>query len=423
MARPSRKPHELIPKQRGEKAYVWHGNRWVYLGKWEGDAPSDAAIKRLSEFKELWKIDPHAKAKPKSDTLLCELWESWLSSPEAPLSISRKDVDRAERLLFGTQDSPSGYVTMKVEDFMARDLRAWQSHLCQLKNAKGKLRLSRDTIRRCVNVVRQCFQWGVVGGVVDQNHAASFLLVESPAKGKVKEGRKLASVDKTTSEKILQFLSPPLRAAVKLLWLTTARPSEILGLKGEDTSDLTEDNQHHRIRRTGCVLLRGGAKLDLEQENVWAAVLDEHKTAGKGFERVIFFGPKAQEILRPIVGAEGYLFKPSEGRAFQLAEQARKQTTTGKGSKKPKKGDSAKRKPGEFYSWSALLSAVKKGCVKAKIPPYSPYQIRHTASAAVMDSHGREAASVYMGHKPSGITANYTGNNLRLAAKVAREVG
>lgn len=422
MAGKQRPLHELVPRCRNGKAYVFR-TKWIYLGVWEGDAPSDAAIKRLNEFKELWKVDPNAKAKAKSDSLLCELWESWLISPEAPVSNSRDDLDRTERLLFGTQDAPNAYVTMKVGDFAARDLRAWQSYLCQLKYEKGELRLARDTVRRCVNLVRQCFQWGVVGGVVDQNHAASFLLVEPPAKGKVKEGRKHASVDQEVSEKVIPFLSPPLQAAIKLLWLTTARPSEILGLMGEDSEEMSGENQSHRIRRSGCILLRGGAKLDLEKEGVWAAVLNEHKTAGKGFERVIFFGPKAQEILRPFVGTEGYLFKPREGRAFQLAEQSRKQTTTGKGSKKPKKGELAKRKPGELYSSGVLMKAVKKGCVKAKIPQYTPYQIRHTASAAIMDSHGKEAASVYMGHKPSGITANYTGNNLRLAAKVAREVG
>ncbi len=410
MARPSRKLHELIPKRRGEKTYVWHGNRWVYLGKWEGDAPSDAAIKRFNEYKELWKIDPKAKAKSKSDTLLCELWEDWLNSPEGPMPDSRRDVCRTERLLFGTQDAPNAFATMKVSEFTAPGLRAWQSHLCQLKDHKGKLRLSRDTLRRCVHLVQKCFKWGAVGGVVDQNHAASLLFVEPPAKGKVKECRRIASVDKATSERVIPFLSPPLQTAIKLLWLTTARPSEILGLKGEDSEDQSAENQYHRIRRTGCILLRGGARLDLEHEGVWAAVLDEHKTAGKGFERVIFFGPKAQEILRPIVGTVGYLFKPAEGRVCRWAKRERK-LKVGKGC------------PGQIYTSDTLANSVKHACERAKIGHYSPYQIRHTASAAIMDSHGKEAASVYMGHKPSGITANYTGNNLRLAAKVAREVG
>ena len=423
MARPTRKLHELVLVRRSDKAYVWFGGKYVYLGKWDGEEPSEIALRRFEEYKAKWKVNPTTEVKVKSDALFCELWKAWKKSPEAPLSKSRKDFERTERLLFGTMDAIGPHLGTKLTDFTALELRTWQSHLCQLKDKNGKLCLSRDTIRRCVNLVRQGFQWGAVGGVVDQNHAASLLFVESPAKGKVKEGRKLASVNKTNSEKAIPFLSPPLQKVVQLLWLTTARPSEILGLMGEDLENLSEQNQFHRIQRTGSILLRGGADMDLEQEGVWAAVLEEHKTAGKGFERVIFFGPKAQEILRPIVGVEGYLFKPREGREFQLAEQAKKQTTTGKGSKKPKKGELAERKPGEFYSSDALCKAVKKACKKAKIPPYSPYQIRHTASAAIMYSHGKEAASVYMGHKPSGMTGNYTGNNLRLAAKVAKEVG
>jgi len=112
---------------------------------------------------------------------------------------------------------------MEVADFNAKDLRAWQSHLCQLKDDDGALRFSRDTIRRCVNLVRQCFKWGAVGGVVDQNHAASLMFVESPAKGKVKEGRKSASVDKTALEIVIPFLSPPLQKVAQLLWLLPLR--------------------------------------------------------------------------------------------------------------------------------------------------------------------------------------------------------
>ena len=235
--------------------------------------------------------------------------------------------------------------------------------------------------------------------------------VEAPAKGKVKEKQKRASIDKSISDTILPYLSPPLRTAVELLWLTTARPSEVLGLRVE------------HIQKTGAILLRGGARLNLAEEKVWATLLTEHKTAGLGFERILFFGPCAQALLTPYLKGTGYLFKPSEGRAFQLAELARKMTTTGKGSKKPVKGEKGKRRPGEFYSSHALSKAVGKACKQAGVAHFVPYSIRHSASAVVRDAHGTEAAGVYMGHRPRGVTGGYVGNDLKLAALVARKSG
>ena len=410
MARTARRLHELVPIERNGKAYVWR-TKWIYLGKWNEDGPSAEAVVRLAQFKELWTVDPGAKVKVASSLLLIELWRAWESSPECPTQSSRDDFDRVDRLLFGKKSAPGAYAFTILKDFTARELRAWQSHLCVLKDDRGGLRLGRDTIRRSIKLVRQCFAWGVVEGKVDQNHAGSLMLVESPAKGKVKEGKKRQSLDRAFADKTLPFLSPPLRAAIKLLWLTTARPSEVLGLRVAD------------IMRTGTILLRGGAKLDLGHEEVWAAVLEEHKTAGKGFERVLFFGPKSQAILYPYLTGEGFLFKPREGREFQLAAQAEKQTTTGKGSKKPVKGEMGKRRPGEFYTSGALQKAVRLAATKAGSPHWTVYQVRHTASAAIMDSHGSEAAGVFMGHKPRGITGNYVGNHMRLAAKVARECG
>ena len=410
MAGKTRKLHQLVPVHRNGKAYVYR-TKWIYLGKWDGEEPSAGAIDRLGQLKELWAVDPGARAQVSTGLYLFDLWQAWESSPECPTRASRNDFERVERLLFGSETSHGPHATTRVKDFTARDLRAWQSHLCGLKDDRGELRLGRDTIRRCIKLVRQCFAWGVVEGKVDQLHAAALLLVESPAKGKVKEGKKRQSLDRAVADKTVPFLSPPLRDAIELLWLTTARPSEVLGLRAED------------IRRTETILLRGGAKLDLGQEKVWAAVLEEHKTAGKGFERVLFFGPKSQAILSSYLDCAGYLFKPREGRAFQLAVQAEKQTTTGKGSRKPVKGEVGKRRPGEFYTSGALQKAVRLAAMKAGIPHWTVYQIRHTASAAIMDSHSKEAASVYMGHRPSGITGSYVGNDLRLAAKVARECG
>ena len=409
MAGKSRPLHELIPICRNSKAYVYR-TKWHYLGKWEGDSPSAEAVERLAQLKALWEFDPGAKAKVSNAVLLISLWRAWEASPECPTKNSRDDFARVERYLFGDDKFKGPHKETHLKDFGARELRAWQTCLCGLRTPQGNLLLSRHTISQCIKYVRKCFAWGVIEGKVDQLHAASLLLVEPPAKGKVKEKQKRQSVSRAISDKMALHLSPPLRTAIELLWLTTARPSEVLGLQVED------------IKRNGSILLRSGASLDLVKEKVWAAILDKHKTADKGFERVLFFGPRSQAVLSPYLNRNGYLFKPSEGRSFQLAELARILTTTGKGSKKTKKGKDGKRQPGEFYCSHALAKAVSNACMRANVPHFAPYSIRHSAGAAVRDTYGKDAAIVFMGHKPRDVTDGYVGSDLKLAARVAREV-
>ena len=48
--------------------------------------------------------------------------------------------------------------------------------------------------------------------------------------------------------------------------------------------------------------------------DVWVAKLHEHKTAIHDHERYLYFGPKAQAVLRPFLlrGPDEYLFRPAD---------------------------------------------------------------------------------------------------------------
>jgi integrase len=173
-----------------------------------------------------------------------------------------------------------------VSNFGARELKLWQHSLCELKNDKGELRLTRSTIMQMEKMVWLLYEWGFVEGRVDQLDAAASTLVKPPQRGKVKESVKLKGVARSLIDAALPHLTPPLQAAIELLWLTCARPSEILGLKVKD------------IIRGGTVLTDSAIELDLMKMNVWAAIKRDHKTDDTDFDRVIFFGPKSAEDPR-----------------------------------------------------------------------------------------------------------------------------
>jgi integrase len=402
MGRAPRKLHELKPVERRGTAAVYYRQKWITLGKWDAKRgePSPEAAAKLDSLRALWRVDPEYGADKVSDLRLAELWVAWLESPERPRT-SADNRRRVSRYLFGTADEPGPYLEATVNGFGARELQNWQACLCGLTDENGRARLSRETIARAVKLVVGCYAWGVVRGSVDHLHAASLSLVAPPARGAVRENGKRKPVARSAVEVVLPALSPPLRAASELIWLTCSRPSEVLGLRAGD------------IQRGGQVLTPGGVVLDLDALGVWCAILGEHKTDDTDFERVVFFGPRSRAILSPFLDgcpSTSAIFRPADGVAHGLRKS---------GASPKARGQAVN----EFYHSHALERAVRRACKRLGVPHWSPYQLRHSAFRLVQAEFGRDAARVFGGHKVGGATENYAGADLKTAAKVAAAMG
>jgi integrase len=413
MGRRAKQPHELTPKRHGARAIVNFRGRQFYLGPWdiEQDRPSAAAVQRLAELVALWRSDPAAQISKPGDTLLIVLWADWRDSPEGA-GVSAAAAARAERYLFGSAEAPGPHRYTRATAFRGAELRSWQRMLCGITRPNGDKLLSRDTVSKCVAIVRKCFAWGLIGGHIQYDQYRELELVEAPARGQVKEAKKRRGVPASTVEAVLGHVSAPIAACLRLLTLTGARPSELLGLRcGE-------------IVQGGTLHALSGVAIDLDKHKVWATVFTEHKTASRGYDRVLFFGPKCQAILSPLIAgraAGDHVFRPVEGTAQAVAKNKSKRV--GYGSYKPLKGSKAKRKPGPRYHRTVLLNAVKRACAAAGIPTWTPYQIRHQVGVSVQQKYGREASRVYLGHLVGGATEGYAGADLELAARVASEIG
>ena len=149
--------------------------------------------------------------------------------------------------------------------------------------------------------------------------------------------------------------------------------------------------QHHRdlfdlLRATGArpseLLGLSMADIDATGET-WVADLTDHKNAHRGLSRKLFFGPKSQLILRRL---------PATGPLFSIART--------------------------YFS-----EVLKRACVAAKIPPFVPYELRHTKATKLRDTMSIEAAQSCLGHAQPSMTARYSSRMDKLASEAAKVCG
>jgi integrase len=255
----------------------------------------------------------------------------------------------------------------------------------------------RSFIRWCVEE-----ELPVAPGVLEKLRAVKAL---APGRDGVPEGEAREPADPQSVEKALPFLSRPLEVIVRLIRLTGARPSEILNLKP-------------------CEIDRTGSE--------WALTPTRHKGSWRGKAPVIYLGPTAQALLAPWLlktpGQDEYVFSPSRFIAEKNAERSANRKTKlwpshAKRNKATRKG-ARKRPPTERYSHLALSCAVRRACEKAKVKPFTPYQLRHLRATELREEYGLEYVRAVLGHSFAGMSDHYSkAADKALAAKVAAEVG
>ena len=256
--------------------------------------------------------------------------------------------------------------------------------------------MCRKTINDYAGNIKRCFKWGVAQELVPASvfHGLSAVSGLRAGRTEAKESKQVQPVPESAITAAKAHLSSTLRSMVELQLLTGARPGEIVNLK---RSDIDTDG------------------------NVWAASLAKHKTAYHGKTRTLYFGPKAQTLLKPLLvksGPEDYLFSPkdSEGERHSFAEVHRRPNQK----PNPRKTD---RKLGDCYTTASYRRAIDRACKKAEIPTWSPNQLRHNAATSIRKQYGLDVAQVILGHSSADITQVYAEVDRIKAMKAIFEVG
>jgi len=277
---------------------------------------------------------------------------------------------------------------------------------------------SRRYINDNIDRLRRMFRWGASEELIPAAVYESLRTVESLPKGRseARETDPVEPVDDVTVESTLVHLPPVIRDMVQLQRLTGARPTEVCILRPNDVD---------------------------RSDDVWRYVPESHKTEHHGRSRVIFIGPRAQDILRPYLLREStaFCFQPKESERKRLDARHAARTTPLSYGNKP--GSNRQRKPrrtaGDRYDRNSYRRAIHRACDKA-FPPkqelegdalkewqsahrWSPNQLRHTAATDIRKRYGAEAAQVILGHAKLNTTEIYAERDLSKAMEIARQVG
>lgn len=266
-------------------------------------------------------------------------------------------------------------------------LKAIRSSLIERGNCRGYVN---DNVVR----IRQMFKWAASEELIPTSVFQALATVNGLRKGRsaARESEPVEPVDDQTVESTLGELPAVVADMVRFQRLTGCRPGEV------------------RILRPCDVKADG---------ELWEYRPESHKTEHHGRDRVLFIGPKAQDVLRPYLLREKteYCFSPKDSeRARRTAMHEQRSTPLSCGNRP---GSNKKRKPnrraGDRYTKDSFCRAIHRACDRAFPPPeelegdelkawrkshrWNPNQLRHTAATEIRSKFGLEAAQVALGHQ------------------------
>ncbi|MCA9011291.1 MAG: site-specific integrase [Planctomycetaceae bacterium] len=259
--------------------------------------------------------------------------------------------------------------------------------LKQLQQQMVKDGLAQQTINGRIRRIKQVFEWAVSEELVSVNVSQALRSVHGLRVGKTaaRPPQPKGPVSIEAVKAIKPHVTTPMWAMIQFLLLTGCRPSEAVALRWSEI-DTTKA--------------------------VWIYCPSRHKTTHKGKNRIIVIGPEAQQVLHGIreMSRSDFVFDPQVG----FEEFVRKAY-----------GDKAKaRKVGDCYTKAGLNASIRNACDKAKIPRWSPGQLRKTRGTHARHHAGLETAQQIHGHSSKQTTErHYAFQDLSLAEAYALQFG
>lgn len=254
---------------------------------------------------------------------------------------------------------------------------------------------ARKSINKDVHRVKRMVRWAVEEELLPPEAYQKLRCVAALAKGKTaaRETGKVPPVPDGHVEAVLPHLSPPVAGMVQFQLLTGTRPQEVIHLRPGD-------------------LIAG--------DSVWYYTPHTHKTEHMDREKCVVVGPRAMAVLRPFLArdAKEYCFSPAEAVEWQR-DRCRK------GSPRDRPGVTPIRElVNTRYTRHSYRLAVQRACKRAKVPVWTPRQLRHTRASQIRHEFGTiEAAKAVLGHTDTRVTEIYAERDLKLAADAMRRIG
>jgi len=273
--------------------------------------------------------------------------------------------------------------------------------------------LGRSTCNHEIKILKQAFKWATTQELIPPsvNHALSALGGLRRGRSKAREPKRVLPVPEQSIEAIRPYVSKAVWGLIQLQLATAARPGELVALQSKD------------IDRFG---------------DVWTATPADHKTAHHGHERRLYFGPRAQEVLAPLLLGrpdDAYIFSPTEAvHQHHAARHLARKTPLSCGNRPgTNRSLCPKRPPGEHYTVGSYRRAIARACDQAFPHPrltnrpreelnpeelrelrtwqqpnrWTPHRLRHNAATRLRKDYGIEMARAILGHRAPSTTEIY----------------
>jgi integrase len=272
--------------------------------------------------------------------------------------------------------------------------------------------LARKNINKQVGRIKRLFAWAVEEQLVPVHVHQALTCVKGLKKGKgqAREKPRVKPVPESHIEATLPHLPLVVRVMVQVQRLCGGRPQDIVEMRPVDI-DMTGPVWEYRPRR-----------YKTEHRN-------EEDSPDR--ERIVFLGPKAQALLKPFLPlcVTDHFFSPrrSEAKRSEERREARKTPLWPSHVRKQERQRAVlgKRKapPRDHYDVASYRRAVRRACVKAGVPIWSPLQLRHCRGTEVRKQFGLEASQAVLGHAELGVTQVYAEVDRETARRVMAAIG
>lgn len=366
----------------------------VYLGAWD-DPASHAEYERL---KAEWLLEetgapPSAPGKaPSNDITIGELVERFLTDAQDRYRKHGRDTGTFGRYARNVRPLIEAYASYRVSEFGFEELKAIQTALDKDE------RLCRETVNKKIDNIRAVFRWGRENRLVPREVLTDIELVKNLRRGSCRsvDYRPIKSVPETSIEAVLPYLSPTLQAMVKLQRVTGWRPEEV------------------RILRLA----------DIDRTNIpWIYRPISYKTERVKSELILCIGPTARQIItdyarlsqRDEFGGEEYLFRPEDSRRFYNRSRHHGEKTEA--------GAPYDYDDREYYSRHSYAHAIRCACIRAGVPAFTPYQLRHSKATEIERLEGLKGVQAALGHSNPNTSRRYVDADTELAGRIAENYG
>ncbi|TVQ51359.1 MAG: hypothetical protein EA377_12750 [Phycisphaerales bacterium] len=248
------------------QAIVWIDGQRLYLGRWGTPEAEERYNRLIAEWLSNGKQLPLQSAAAAEPTTVTEILLAYWRY--AKRRYSRGEADTIKQAL---RQVRALYGSEPVTRFGPKRLRT-------VRDAMIRIGWSRGHINKQISRVRAAFRWAASYELCDVAICRQLQTVEPLKRGDVaNEGRTVRPVPRSTVRRARRYVTRPVRALIDLQLLTGARADELVRLRPTD--------------------------LDVSGE-VWTVTYDgsdcsrSHKTLHHGKVRTIYFGPRAQRILK-----------------------------------------------------------------------------------------------------------------------------